>query len=96
MKRVNILLFFLVWSISVCAQKPAFPLYPSHNGRYLVDSNNKPFFYQTETPWQIIANLNDMLYDLDSKTVVKERNTRIVAKFLIQNTKADFLLVDFP
>jgi hypothetical protein len=59
MKRIHLLLFFLVWSISVCAQKPVFPLHANENGRYLVDNNNKPFFYQAETPWLIFVNLNE-------------------------------------
>ena len=41
------------------SQNTAFPLNASENGRYLVDSNNKPFFYQAETPWHIFINLNE-------------------------------------
>jgi hypothetical protein len=35
----------------------AFPLKVSSNGRYLVDSNNKPFRIQGEAAWSLIANL---------------------------------------
>ena len=59
MKRVVLLFIIAVWSISIFPQKPAFPLHASENGRYLVDSNNKPFFYQAETPWNIFINLNE-------------------------------------
>ena len=31
-----------------------FPLRVSSNGRYLVDSAGKPFFYQADTPWWMI------------------------------------------
>ena len=43
----------------ILAQKPEFPLHASKNGRYLVDKNNNPFFYQAETPWRIFINLNE-------------------------------------
>ena len=52
-------LIIVVWSTSVFSKKPAFPIRASENGRYLVDSNNEPFFYQAETPWQIFITLNE-------------------------------------
>ena len=59
MKYIFLLLMFPIWSVSVFSQKPVFPIHASENGRYLVDSNNKPFFYQAETPWTIFMNLNE-------------------------------------
>lgn len=44
----------------------------------------------------IPENLNYKLYDLDSKSVVKEGKTQKGAKFLIENTKADYLLIVYP
>ena len=35
------------------AAGPAFPLRPSPDGRYLVDSTGKPFFYHADTAWQL-------------------------------------------
>jgi len=55
-----ILNLVLMLTTAICfAQTPKFPLHPSANGRYLVDSNNKPFFYQADTPWLIFVNLNE-------------------------------------
>jgi len=34
-----------------------FPLSASANGRYLVDSAGKPFFYQADTPWMMLLQL---------------------------------------
>ncbi len=34
-----------------------FPLRASANNRYLVDANNKPFFYQADTPWMMLLQL---------------------------------------
>ena len=59
MKRVALFLIIVVWSTSVFSKKPAFPIRASENGRYLVDNNSKPLFYQAETPWQIFINLNE-------------------------------------
>jgi len=59
MKRIILYLFITFSSISVFPQSPAFPLHASENGRYLVDSKNKPFFYQADTPWLIFINLNE-------------------------------------
>jgi Protein of unknown function (DUF4038)/Putative collagen-binding domain of a collagenase len=39
----------------VASARPAsFPLKVSSNGRHLVDKNNRPFFYQADTPWWMI------------------------------------------
>jgi len=59
MKRIILYLFITFSSISIFSQNPVFPLHASQNGRYLVDSKNKPFFYQAETPWLIFINLNE-------------------------------------
>lgn len=34
-----------------------FPLRASANGRFLVDAQNKPFFYQADTPWFLLLQL---------------------------------------
>ena len=36
---------------TLAAAGPAFPLKPSANGRYLVDSTGQPFFYHADTVW---------------------------------------------
>ena len=54
-----VLSMIILISLKSFSQRPAFPLHPSQNGRYLVDSNNTPFFYQAETPWLIFVNLNE-------------------------------------
>jgi hypothetical protein len=59
MKRIIQFVFIVLVSVTGFAQTPVFPLHASPNGRYLVDSNNKPFFYQAETPWLIFVNLNE-------------------------------------
>jgi len=59
MRQIILYIFMTFSSISVFSQNPAFPLHASQNGRYLVDSKNKPFFYQAETPWLIFVNLNE-------------------------------------
>ena len=38
---------------------PAYPLRPSANGRYVVDSNNVPFLIIGDAPHSILANLNN-------------------------------------
>ncbi len=37
--------------------QPKFPLKVSDNGRYFIDSNGNPFFYQADTGWQLFARL---------------------------------------
>ena len=59
MNRIILILVSLLGSFTCLAQTPVFPLHASQNGRYLVDCNNKPFFYQAETPWLIFINLNE-------------------------------------
>ena len=44
----------------------------------------------------ITENLNYRLYDLDSKTIVKEGKTNRQTTFKIDNTKADYLLMVYP
>jgi len=60
-KKMGAFLLIVFWFVSVNlqAQEAHFPFHPSANGRYLVDSNNKPFFYQADTPWLIFTNLNE-------------------------------------
>jgi hypothetical protein len=53
-----IFLFFFLGFSGIFAQKVAFPLKVSDNGRYLTDSYGIPFFYQAETPWLLFVNLN--------------------------------------
>ena len=37
------------------AANPAFPLKISENGLYLVDQNDKPFYFSGEAAWSLIA-----------------------------------------
>jgi hypothetical protein len=41
-------------SAAVPAGPASFPLKVSSNGRHFIDRNNKPFFYQADTPWWMI------------------------------------------
>lgn len=59
MMRYCSFILIMLFTCKAYTQKPAFPLHPSENGRYLVDSSNKPFFYQAETPWLIFVNLKE-------------------------------------
>jgi len=60
MKKTIFFLLLAVLPVRILAQIPEFPLHASKNGRYLVDKNNNPFFYQAETPWMIFINLNEI------------------------------------
>ena len=54
--------FPLLISLALVAQAaaaPAYPLKPSANGRYLVDSSNVPFLIIGDAPHSILANLNN-------------------------------------
>jgi len=45
--------------VAQAAAAPAYPLKPSANGRYLVDSSNVPFLIIGDAPHSILANLNN-------------------------------------
>jgi hypothetical protein len=45
--------------VAQAAAAPAYPLKPSANGRYLVDSSNVPFLIIGDAPHSIFANLNN-------------------------------------
>src|SRR4029077_15414108 len=54
--------FSLIISLALMAKAaatPAYPLHPSANGRYVVDSNNAPFLIIGDAPHSILANLNN-------------------------------------
>ena len=54
--------FSLLMSLALvgkAAAPPAYPLKPSANGRYVVDSNNVPFLIIGDAPHSILANLNN-------------------------------------
>lgn len=53
----RLLLFLFLFAVKTFAQKPAFPLKVSDNGRYFVDQTGKPFLYHADTGWQIFARL---------------------------------------
>ncbi|MDF1547069.1 MAG: DUF4038 domain-containing protein [Bacteroidales bacterium] len=59
MKRFIFLAISVLYSFLIISQKTEFPIKPSENGRYLIEKNNRPFFYQAETPWKIFINLNE-------------------------------------
>ena len=55
-------LFPLLISLALVAKAaatPAYPLQPSANGRYMVDSNNVPFLIIGDSPHSILAKLNN-------------------------------------
>ena len=55
-------IFPLVMALALIAQAaatPAYPLRPSANGRYVIDSNNVPFLIIGDAPHSILANLNN-------------------------------------
>ena len=52
----TLVLALFVTSLAV-AQRTAFPLKVSTNGRYFVDKAGKPFLYHADTGWQIFARL---------------------------------------
>src|ERR1700758_953128 len=52
----------LIISLALVAKAmatPTYPLKPSANGRYIVDSNNVPFLIIGDAPHSILANLNN-------------------------------------
>lgn len=49
---VTLLVATLYWAIAA-EGKPAFPLRASPEGRYLVDTDGKPFFYHADTAWAL-------------------------------------------
>jgi len=79
--KLILIAFFVIFSIGCFSQKTKFPLNSSLNGRYLVDSNNKPFFYQADTPWMIFINLNE-------KEMGELMNIRISQGFNVIQTMA--------
>ncbi|MBV6644279.1 MAG: DUF4038 domain-containing protein [Cyclobacteriaceae bacterium] len=50
-------LIFATISTAIAGGSPAFPLKISKNGRYFVDQNEAPFFYNAETAWRLFTNL---------------------------------------
>lgn len=57
LKFAFILLFSVTLSSGVELPTPKFPLHASENGRYLVDAEKQPFFYQADTPWMMLLQL---------------------------------------
>ena len=58
--------------VAKAAATPAYPLQPSANGRYVVDSNNVPFLIIGDAPHSILAKLNDA----DATTYLTDRGNR--------------------
>src|SRR4029453_13965483 len=56
LRKVFPLVIFLVL-VAKAAATPAYPLRPSANGRYMVDSNNVPFLIIGDAPHSILAKL---------------------------------------
>src|SRR6266481_5606962 len=68
-------IFPLVIALALIAQAaatPAYPLRPSANGRYVIDSNNVPFLIIGDAPHSILANLNNA----DATTYLTDRGNR--------------------
>jgi len=57
---------------ATAAGTPAYPLHPSGDGRYVVDSNNVPFLIIGDSPHSILANLNNP----DATTYLTDRGQR--------------------
>jgi hypothetical protein len=65
-------IFSLLISLSLVAKAaatPAYPLRPSANGRYVVDSNNVPVLIIGDAPHSILAKLNNA----DANTYLADR-----------------------
>ena len=58
--------------VAKAAATPAYPLQPSANGRYVVDSNNVPFLIIGDAPHSILANVNNA----DATTYLTDRGNR--------------------
>jgi cell division septation protein DedD len=58
--------------VAKAAATPAYPLHPSANGRYVVDSNNVPFLIIGDAPHSILAKLNNA----DARTYLAVRGNR--------------------
>ncbi len=54
------------------AAEPSFPLRPSPDGRYLVDSTGIPFLYHADTPWMIFTKLTEA----EAKTYIAHRKAQ--------------------
>jgi hypothetical protein len=58
MNRKLLLCTLLLLFCGIClAQRPAFPLKVSENGRYFVDTKGTPFLYHTDTGRQLFTRL---------------------------------------
>src|SRR5438094_4921122 len=69
--RAILILLITLALLAQAAATPAYPLKPSANGRYLVDSNNAPFLIIGDAPHSILANLNNA----DAATYVTNRGS---------------------
>jgi len=58
--------------VAKAAATPAYPLHPSANGRYMVDSNNVPFLIIGDAPHSILAKLNNT----NATTYLTDRGNR--------------------
>src|SRR5262245_55389893 len=58
--------------VAKAAATPAYPLHPSANGRYVVDSNNVPVLINGDAPHSILAKLNNA----DATTYLTDRGNR--------------------
>lgn len=59
MKPKCLVIFLMLLGITASAQSPAFPLKLSQNGKYLVDSHNKPFLIKEISAWGLIQALSE-------------------------------------
>ncbi|MGI8602335.1 MAG: DUF4038 domain-containing protein [Verrucomicrobiales bacterium] len=49
----TVLITLMASGMATHAAAPAFPLKPSHDGRYLTDAAGEPFFYHADTAWAL-------------------------------------------
>ena len=69
--RAALLLLISLALVAKAMARPAYPLKPSANGRYLVNRNNVPFLIIGDAPHSILANLNDA----DAATYLTDRGS---------------------
>lgn len=82
MNRIILCVVLLGVGSRAAVAAPAFPLKPSADGRYLVDSRGEPFFYQADTPWMLLLDLDAA----EAEAYLKDRQAKGFTALQIQLT----------